>query len=71
MTKMKVRLGLAAIALALTTLFGAAAYAGSGQADSQCPERGYGRCGVSGCYCRGFEGSGNTCYNCGHGYFRH
>lgn len=32
---------------------------------------GYSSCGVSGCYCRGFEGLGNTCYNCGHGYNRH
>jgi hypothetical protein len=32
---------------------------------------GYGKCGRSGCYCRAFEGNGNTCSNCGHAYSAH
>ena len=32
-------------------------------------QRGYGRC--SSCNCRHYEGSGNTCRNCGHNYWRH
>ena len=38
-----------------------------GGADSE----GFGRCLVSGCYCKEFEGRGQTCRNCGHAYKRH
>jgi hypothetical protein len=38
-----------------------------GNADSE----GFGRCLVSGCYCKEFEGRGQTCRNCGHAYKRH
>ena len=30
-----------------------------------------GGCDTIGCYCRSFEGYGNTCQNCGHNYRRH
>lgn len=35
--------------------------------------RGYGACSKSGCNCKGYEGSGNTCANsgCGHAYSDH
>lgn len=32
---------------------------------------GFGRCLQSGCYCKEFEGRGQTCRNCGHAYRRH
>lgn len=32
---------------------------------------GFGRCFVSGCYCKNFEGRGETCRNCGHAYKKH
>lgn len=32
---------------------------------------GFGRCLQSGCYCKAFEGRGQTCRNCGHAYSRH
>ena len=32
---------------------------------------GFGRCLVSGCYCKEFEGRGQTCRNCGHAYKKH
>lgn len=32
---------------------------------------GFGRCMVSGCYCKDFEGRGQTCRNCGHAYKKH
>lgn len=35
------------------------------------PVAGYGACSTSGCNCRGYEGSGNTCENCGHSYEKH
>lgn len=35
------------------------------------PQSGYGSCSVYGCNCRAYEGSGNTCSNCGHNYYRH
>ena len=38
-----------------------------GGADSE----GFGRCLVSGCYCKEFEGRGQTCRNCGHAYKKH
>lgn len=38
-----------------------------GDADSE----GFGRCLVSGCYCKEFEGRGQTCRNCGHAYKKH
>jgi hypothetical protein len=31
----------------------------------------YGACGPSGCKCPAYEGSGNTCVNCGHSYDSH
>lgn len=34
-------------------------------------KEGFGRCLQSGCYCKGFEGRGQTCRNCGHAYKRH
>ena len=33
--------------------------------------QGFGRCLVSGCYCKEFEGRGETCRNCGHAYRKH
>lgn len=33
--------------------------------------KGFGRCLVSGCYCKEFEGRGQTCRNCGHAYRKH
>lgn len=33
--------------------------------------QGFGRCSVSGCYCKEFEGRGQTCRNCGHAYRKH
>lgn len=38
-----------------------------GESDSE----GFGRCGESGCYCKGFKGRGDTCQNCGHAYRKH
>ncbi|MGJ5633280.1 hypothetical protein [Nostoc sp. CALU 1950] len=32
---------------------------------------GYGACSASGCNCKGYEGSGETCENCGHNYSKH
>lgn len=32
---------------------------------------GFGRCSVSGCHCKEFEGRGQTCKNCGHAYSKH
>ncbi|MBR1474600.1 MAG: hypothetical protein IJ613_03375 [Muribaculaceae bacterium] len=32
---------------------------------------GFGRCLKSGCYCKAFEGRGQTCRNCGHEYRKH
>lgn len=32
---------------------------------------GFGRCLQSGCYCKGFEGRGETCRNCGHAFKKH
>ncbi|MGM9843123.1 MAG: hypothetical protein ACI30S_02735 [Muribaculaceae bacterium] len=32
---------------------------------------GFGRCLVSGCHCKEFEGRGQTCRNCGHAYKKH
>lgn len=32
---------------------------------------GFGRCLQSGCYCKSFEGRGQTCRNCGHAYKKH
>lgn len=32
---------------------------------------GFGRCFQSGCYCKAFEGRGQTCRNCGHAYKKH
>lgn len=32
---------------------------------------GFGRCSVSGCNCKEFEGRGDTCGNCGHAYKKH
>jgi uncharacterized protein (DUF983 family) len=32
---------------------------------------GYGACSVSGCYCKGYMGSADTCQNCGHNYGLH
>lgn len=32
---------------------------------------GFGRCSVSGCHCKEFEGRGQTCRNCGHAYKKH
>lgn len=32
---------------------------------------GFGRCSQSGCYCKAFEGRGQTCRNCGHAYKKH
>ena len=66
--KWKVRSALAGIALMIAGMCAPMAF--GGKAEAGC-SRGYGRCYASGCYCRRFEGSGNTCYNCGHGYFRH
>jgi len=31
----------------------------------------YGRCGVPGCPCQGFQGGGMACNNCGHQYGQH
>jgi hypothetical protein len=35
------------------------------------PEGGYGACSHSGCNCPAYEGSGDTCGNCGHNYSYH
>lgn len=32
---------------------------------------GYGRCGVPGCPCQGFQGTGMACNNCGHQFGQH
>jgi len=40
-----------------------------GEADSH--KEGFGRCLASGCYCKAFEGRGQTCRNCGHAYRKH
>jgi len=32
---------------------------------------GFGRCLIRGCYCKKFEGRGQTCRNCGHAYKKH
>jgi hypothetical protein len=32
---------------------------------------GYGRCGVQGCNCPAYGGSGDLCSNCGHNYGSH
>lgn len=32
---------------------------------------GFRRCSKSGCYCKEFEGRGETCRNCGHAYRAH
>ena len=34
-------------------------------------EQGYGACSYSGCNCKGYQGSGDTCGNCGHNYATH
>jgi hypothetical protein len=35
------------------------------------PSPGYGKCSASGCYCPAYEGSADTCSNCGHNYNAH
>lgn len=40
-----------------------------GETDSE--SEGFGRCSASGCYCKAFEGRGQTCGNCGHAYSKH
>ncbi|MEH1969056.1 hypothetical protein [Nostoc sp.] len=32
---------------------------------------GYGACSASDCNCKGYEGSGQTCENCGYNYSKH
>jgi hypothetical protein len=34
-------------------------------------EKGYGACSASGCYCKSYSGSADTCSNCGHNYATH
>ena len=34
-------------------------------------EQGYGACSASGCNCQSYEGSANTCSNCGHNFGTH
>jgi len=34
-------------------------------------ERGWGACSSSGCNCKAFTGSADTCGNCGHNYATH
>jgi hypothetical protein len=35
------------------------------------PRCGWNSCSASGCYCRTYEGRGDTCGNCGHNYSLH
>ena len=48
---------------------GKAATETRGEVDSN--KEGFGRCSASGCYCKAFEGRGQTCRNCGHAYRKH
>lgn len=48
---------------------GKAATETRGETDSN--KEGFGRCSASGCYCKAFEGRGQTCRNCGHAYRKH
>jgi len=60
-------LGLAAVGVAQS---GACSHSGCNpgvQATVSEPQAGYSSCAVYGCYCKAFEGSGNTCSNCSHG----
>ena len=41
------------------------------EAHSHLENDGFGRCLKSGCYCKEFEGRGQTCRNCGHAYSKH
>lgn len=57
-----------AVGAPLATVGSAMAMTGDGQPQDPVPQ-GYGAC--SRCPCRGFEGRGEVCRNCGHNYYSH